>query len=484
MAAQCRSTDILEKSPFGTLPPDVILNVAIFLPARDKLALRLTCRSLYSTLSTPTAWRHVHWIYYNRKERNALKSILKLAQTAVEEVILTGPIVESPPTELYRCKQLRKVSGFKFTPAQLTKLMSSLPNLTHASIDVNNAKNFMSLLPVLGRLKQLVINHSDEFVTAWASNGYKPHSLITVSKSSPAVDHTFSMAQHPATLSVYVKKRRPLDLGILKPRKYIEFEAGRRNTFKKKARSDDLEDCKSLAFSHDPTLIREDHSIVALPFGEQLTFSGADCTEVSFAEVAHTITSIDIYFFPPGALSYVANHCPKLQELSISISERDGHLPPDFLNGLSDVARECKELRGLNVLTLHASKLKRSIVSFWEAISTMSCLTHLGVPYCFLLPPIPGHLDDDQSWDIEQPTPKRQCVDTKVIEDTRRAIKLLRNVKAIQLQGVSGFPRYCTLCYYYSGQQFSGTVCETLSCLLYTSPSPRDATLSRMPSSA
>ena len=130
------SSSILENS-LCTLPPDVILNVTIFLSARDKLALRLTCRSLYSTLSTPTAWRQVHWIYYNRKERNALKSILKLAQTVVEEVILTGPIVESPLTELYRCKQLRKVSGFKFTPAQLSKLMSSLPNLTHASIDVN-----------------------------------------------------------------------------------------------------------------------------------------------------------------------------------------------------------------------------------------------------------------------------------------------------------------------------------------------------------
>ena len=188
--------------------------------------------------------------------------------------------------------------------------------------------------------------------------------------------------------------------------------------------------------------------------------SGADCTEVSFAEVAHTITSIDIHFFPPGALSYVANHCPKLQELSISISERDGHLPPDFLNGLSDVARECKELRGLNVLTLHVTKLKSSTVSFWEAISRMSHLTHLGMPYCFLLPPIP---DDDQSSDIEEPAPKRRHVDTKAIEDTRRAIKLLRNVKAIQLLGVTGFLKDCTLCCHYSGLQFSRTVCETLS---------------------
>ena len=89
----------------------------------------------------------------------------------------------------------------------------------------------------------------------------------------------------------------------------------------------------------------------------------------------------------------------------------------------------------------------------------MSRLKHIGVPYCFL-PPIS---DDDQSSDIEESAPKRQCVDTTAIEDKRRAIKLLRNVKAIQLLGVTGYPRHCTLCCHYSGLQFSRTVCETLS---------------------
>lgn len=70
--------------------------------------------------------------------RNALKSLLKLVQTTVEEVILTGPIAESLLTELNRCRQLQKVSGFKLTPAQLKKPMSSLPNFTHLSIEVNN----------------------------------------------------------------------------------------------------------------------------------------------------------------------------------------------------------------------------------------------------------------------------------------------------------------------------------------------------------
>lgn len=51
---------------------------------------------------------------------------------------------------------------------------------------------------------------------------------------------------------------------------------------------------KSLASPHDPTLIREEKSLVALPFGEPLTNYG-DPIESPFAEVAHAITSIDIY---------------------------------------------------------------------------------------------------------------------------------------------------------------------------------------------
>ena len=97
-----------------------------------------------------------------------------------------------------------------FTPEQLSKLMSSLPNLSywaHASIDVNNIKMFTPLLPALGRLKQLVINHSHEFINAWANNGYKPLSLITISRHIQEVDQRlFPIPPHPATLSVYVKR--------------------------------------------------------------------------------------------------------------------------------------------------------------------------------------------------------------------------------------------------------------------------------------
>ena len=89
-----------------SLPLDVIQIVATYLPAREKLALRLTCRSLFSILNTPATWRRIHWINYNKKERKSLKSLLKLSQTAVKEVILTGPIAESSLSQLYKCREL------------------------------------------------------------------------------------------------------------------------------------------------------------------------------------------------------------------------------------------------------------------------------------------------------------------------------------------------------------------------------------------
>ena len=116
------------------------------------------------------------------------------------------------------------------------------------------------------------------------------------------------------------------------------------------------------------------------------------------------------------------------------------------------------------MLQLHANILKVNAVSFWKVVSRISRLTHLSVPYCLLLPPsLPGSLDDGQSQDVEESAPKRRCVDAKATEDVRRAISSLRNVKAIQLQGVSGFRRDCELCYDFSGLQFSLAVCETLS---------------------
>ena len=445
-----------------SLPPNVVNVVTTYLPAREKLALRLTCRSLLSILSTPAAWRRIHWINYNKKERKSLKSLLKLSQTAVEEVILTGPIAESSLSELYKCTELRKVSGFKLTPAQVNSLLSSLPKLVHLSIEVNNLKVFIPLLPGLGQLNQLVINgekHTEEFVTAWASNGYKPQSLILI--SAYGQQYSLPVSPNPATLSVYPKKRGPLDLGVLKPEKYFEIEADKGCAPRKHARSNELNDVKSIASSSDPTLAHEDKSIVALPFGAPLTNYGTPI-ECSFADVAPKITSIEIYFFPPGALSYVAHHCPKLQELTIRIADRHGSLPADLLEGLSNISQECKELRGLDVLRLHTSDLPFSSVSFWEIISRMSCLTHLGVPYCYLVPRLSSSLESQA---IEESAPKRICLDTKATEDTRRAIMLLKNVKAIQISayGVTSFPRVCQFCNDFSGLQFSLAVCESLS---------------------
>ena len=452
-----------------SLPPDVIQIVATYLPAREKLALRLTCRSLLSTLNTPAAWRRIHWINYNKKERKSLKSLLKLSQTAVEEVILTGPIVESSLSELYKCRELRKVSGFKLTPAQVSSLLSSLPKLTHLSIEVNNMKTFIPLLPALGRLSQLAVNCEkstlfEEFVTSWGSNGYKPESLILISRNSKSyTQYSLPVAPHSATFIVCEKKGGPLGLGILKPVKYYEFEPGKGCTPHKHARSNELDDVKSLAASFDPTLACEDKNIVALSSGASLTNYGRP-VEYSFADFAPKIASIEIYFFPPGALSYVAHHCPKLQELRIGLADHHGSLPADLLEGLSDISQKCKELRGLNVLQLHARILKVSAVSFWEVISSMSRLTHIGVPYCLLLPPsLPGGLDDGQSQTSEESAPKRRCVDHKATEDIRRAIMLLKSVKAVQLLGVTGFRRDCELCYDFSGLQLSCAVCETLS---------------------
>ena len=166
---------------------------------------------------------------------------------------------------------------------------------------------------------------------------------------------------------MYPKKRGPLDLCILKPTKYFEIEAAKGCKPHQHARSNELDNVISLAASCDPTLAHKEKKIVTLHFGAPLTNYGTTI-ERPFADVASQITSIDIFVFPPGALSHVAHQCPKLQELRIGIGDRHGSLPADLLEGLSDISRECKELRGLNMLQLHASVLNVSFVPFWEVI--------------------------------------------------------------------------------------------------------------------
>ena len=81
---------------------------------------------------------------------------------------------------------------------------------------------------------------------------------------------------------------------------------------------------------------------------------------------------------------------------------------------------------------------------------------------------------------------------TEIIDEQRLAVKNVRNdmielnnyvVKYLKEFGIEGISHPPSKWANGLGPQFNGDI-TMLGCLLYTSPSPRDATLSRMPSSA
>ena len=68
----------------------------------------------------------------------------------------------------------------------------------------------------------------------------------------------------------------------------------------------------------------------------------------------------------------------------------------------------------------------------------------------------------------------------QVLSETEQGRQKIRDIKVMLLQG----PRTYTLVKVIADDGLYGIGEAYGSCLLYTSPSPRDATLSRMPSSA
>ena len=66
-------------------------------------------------------------------------------------------------------------------------------------------------------------------------------------------------------------------------------------------------------------------------------------------------------------------------------------------------------------------------------------------------------------------------------EEDKKIAKLLKKMRAKPQFGLGQVPQYGKA---RSGREYGGFIKESVYCLLYTSPSPRDGLLSRMPSSA
>ena len=91
------------------------------------------------------------------------------------------------------------------------------------------------------------------------------------------------------------------------------------------------------------------------------------------------------------------------------------------------------------------------------------------------------NLRDDQvpAWKRQQAVKAIDCYRTSILQSAEPCLDHI----LFKLRQVATAERNCRLCFSCMSK-FYGRKHRSMTCLLYTSPSPRDATLSRMPSSA
>ncbi len=133
-----------------SLPTEVLLQITDYLPAYDKLCLRISCKRFYSLLSDPRAWSSLVWKNCRRRDQDfkALRLALKLSRSYVQYVHISYMSKSKRFSnakffpQIGKCKQIRYLSltGTFFESVKqntLEQLLSELPSLYCLSVTGN-----------------------------------------------------------------------------------------------------------------------------------------------------------------------------------------------------------------------------------------------------------------------------------------------------------------------------------------------------------
>ena len=410
------------------LPDEILLFIISFLPSRECLSVKSTCRRLQVIASDPSVWHTTAWQYRGPQDDKQLTQALKLSAPQLSKCTLVMVTAYScSPSKflpiLRRSSTITSLTivGCQFTCRQFDAILSSLPRIEEFKVQLSftSKSAVIDAVEVASHLKSLVImmpypvyySPLDQILLAWANGTLFCPPDIGVQFSAD-IYHKKQLELIAECLCCLILKKEPslpptaISLSILS---YLLLSpaphTARLCIYNSPSAFSSLPEYPSLALefgpSKPPIMPVAQLDCIGLEEDEHLFLTGnelnsSDYLAVTFYKMPtpHRIpcavssipSSLTRLFLDQctslnsTSLEAIAEQCPDLIRLSLcgcSSSLMD-------LGGLAAVAAKCSKLKDLNLLQIH----RRSVPCtglLWEVVSRMH-LTCLAVDACMLRP--------------------------------------------------------------------------------------------------
>ena len=375
-----------------SLPSEILVGVVSYLPTRDLLHVRMTCRQLYSVLSDPIFWSTISWEDFNHvRDEKPLKTVLKLGAPLLHQLNISALdrfALSKFSTILKSCEKLKHLTltGFKLSSDQLKTILTILPNIYHLEFDESfkcSYKNFFELAPLSSTLTSVILNKTSAYMAIlnkWSETGFSPPEM-GVRLSGPRSScfscikfDRFNTPKHHARFCLYDSMNSPYIL-IQSPSTHPALELHFDPDFY-------MPYCKMFNSEHFICLGRSGKNYTRAEFVYRLTLPHG----IASTSLPNTIRFLNFYDYrdlESVHLSLIADSCPNLYQLNLEHC----HKSLNDLDGLSSIVKECKNLRSLNISRIYCNCEVRhgtEPCQVWQILSQAMKLTQLAIDMCLL----------------------------------------------------------------------------------------------------
>ena len=378
-----------------SLPAEVLLEITDYLPAYDKLCLRISCKRFYSLLSDPRAWSSLVWKNCRSRDQDfkALRLALGLSHSYVQHLHLSYMAESHWFTnatcfrQIAKCKQIRYLSliGRFFKSVKqnsLERLLSQLPSLYCLSVTRNEvcaikAAKASKSLKVLCIYPEVEADEDGDVelgvdvVDIWKGCGYMPPNLKI------HCYHCFTLpsltsSDHPAQLSIYPNSS-PIAGNVVNKYPIFRFSFYP-NVVLLTCPSKSV--CSSASHSSNLIVSRGNSSnkdpVSAIQCNGNL--NARTITMPFFPSSIESLRLSGTEKLSPADLTLVSELCPKL----ICLDIRGCTNALSSLLGLADISSNCAGLAALNIAEIDNIE---NVSSLWEVLSRMRKLRYLSMSY-------------------------------------------------------------------------------------------------------
>ncbi len=444
------------------LPPELLLKVFSFLPAYDKMCVRVTCRQLYSFIADAALWKSVSWDYTSRRYRQALVSTLKVCASSVTSLQVQASISLTTrvaftrllSSQIAKCQYVQTLclTGFNAKLGDFQSIVSSLRFLEHVEFEtvIVTKESLRDCLQAAKSLKSLKLWEPSPgdllclchfLIEVWPVVGYNPPEIGLVccyGDSSRDISSeikwffnrvsSFPPSDHEACLRVF-SKGMPAAVGL--PRLPL-FEVHVGSTV-----SIPLAECELLGLpsGYLLALSRVTPGSEHYSSAYYVKCSSLRSNATSFTSFSSHISVLNLSWsvcLESSHLEALADFCPTLTWLSIEGCSK----ALVALAGLTHVASKCSMLKGLNMKGIHRSEVE-SILQLWVVLSTITRLEYVGIAPCLIQPEAgePSLIEPPALKRIRMPYVPAPNQDS--IMQMQEALSKMKRLVALEIEGPS-----------------------------------------------